>query len=207
MANQRRHPRLEGEILHLAARLLAEGAAVGPGNALRKAAERLGASPRALPSYKDLAIALSDYQRLFVPEHGGRIAALRRHALHAMQFLAAFRPLLVGPVLAGTATAADPITLHLFVEPQEDLALLLLENGIPFVLGEQRLRMDRDTQHLVPCLRCTADGEDFELLCLPLALEHQPPLCPVDGRPMKRLGERAVAALLAPAPSPDPPAE
>jgi hypothetical protein len=176
---------------------LAEGGVVGGTAALRKAAVTLDLPTRDLPPLKDLEQALAEYQRLFVPGHEAWIAGRRCQALAAMRFLAPFRPLLVGGVLSGTACAHDPVTLHCFAAPAEDLAHFLMDHGIPYTLAEHRLRWGRATLRALPCFQIEAEGVPFRLVVIPQHLEHHPPLCPVEGRAMQRVAAAGLNARLA----------
>ncbi|MBM4199177.1 MAG: hypothetical protein FJ198_05730, partial [Gammaproteobacteria bacterium] len=81
--------------------------------AKRKAAERFGMVDGAvLPRNTEIEEALQEYQRLFGGEaYLESLQAQREVALNVMQRLKDFQPRLVGPVLHGTATAHDDVTL------------------------------------------------------------------------------------------------
>lgn len=166
--------------------------------AKRKAAEHVGVSDaRYLPRNQEIEQALSEYQRLFradtQPHH---LQRLRRTAAQAMQFLAPFAPRLVGPVLEGTADRHSEVNLHLFADGPEEVGHFLAERGIPAELTERRLRLANDQYALRPEYRFLADEVPVALTVFSGPSARQPPLSPVDGRPMRRAGVHDVEALL-----------
>lgn len=187
-------------IAQAAARLVCELGLEDYGQAKRKAAGQLGiGGEHALPDNAQIQAAVREYQRLFAGERQSRhLDALRRAALAAMDFLAPFTPRLVGTVLDGTADRHSSVTLHLFSDPPEAVALFLAEQRIGFEHREQRLRLDRLRTLPVPVLAIDADGVGFDLVVLPEAGLRQAPVDPVGGRPMQRASRDQVARLLEP---------
>lgn len=182
-----------------AARLMIEHGLPDYGLAKRKAAERLGVADRAvLPKNTEIEEALAEHQRLFVPEaHANELSAMRRAALAAMRLFADFEPRLVGPLLSGTATAHNDITLHLFADTPELVALQLLDRGIPHEFAERRIKVQRDQFEAYPAVRFTAGPHEVDATIFPLDGIRQAPLGPVDGRPMRRATLHEVEGLLA----------
>ncbi len=182
-----------------AARLMIEHGLPDYGLAKRKAAERLGVADRAvLPKNTEIEEALAEHQRLFAPEaHANELSAMRRAALAAMRLLADFEPRLVGPLLSGTATAHNDITLHLFVDTPELVAVQLLDRGIPHEFAERRIKVQRDEFEAFPAVRFTAGPHEVDATIFPLDGIRQAPLGPVDGRPMRRATAHEVEGLLA----------
>jgi len=166
--------------------------------AKRKAAERLGVCDvAALPRNAEIESALMDYQRLFhSEEHADSLSKLRRCALQVMRLLETFQPRLVGPVLAGTATAHTEITLHVFADHAERVALLLDEKGIDHHHAEKKLRYESEKQISFPSFKFVAGGHVVEVVSLPIDGVRQPPLSPVDGKSMHRATLSEVAALI-----------
>lgn len=166
--------------------------------AKRKAANRLGVSNKALlPGNAEIEQALLEYQRLFKgEEQAAQSRLLRESALEAMAFLARFRPRLVGPVLAGTASIHTDVTLHLFADTPEDVMLFLMEHGIPFETAERRLRLGQDEYVYLPVFSFGAGEVNIDLTVFTPKEEHKPPRSPVDGRPMQRADVNEVRALL-----------
>jgi hypothetical protein len=182
-----------------AARLMVESGIQDFLLAKRKAAERFGVSEgSALPRNTEIEAALVAYQRLFGGGlHSSNLRMLREAALRAMQLLTAYQPRLVGPVLAGTATANSDVQLHLFCDRPETLHILLLEKHLPFEIVERRLRYQTDRYVQAPGLRFEIAEVTVEALLLGLDDIRQAPVSPVDGKPMRRADISDVQALLA----------
>jgi hypothetical protein len=166
--------------------------------AKRKAADRLGVTDASiLPRNTEIEAALVAHQRLFgASRHADDLARLRRAALEAMRLMADFHPRLVGPVLAGTASAHSEINLHLFAESPEAVSLRLEERGVPHEVLERRLRFERDRTANYPALRFVAGRQSVDAVVFPLDGIRQAPSSPVDGRPMRRASAAEVEALL-----------
>ena len=165
--------------------------------AKQKAAERLGFSGAlALPSNKDVEVALKSYQNLY----GGsgrqqHLKRLREAALEAMNFLVAFHPKLVGPVLDGTADRHSRVSLHVFSEIPDEISLFLAENGIPYREENRRIRWHTG-KHKDLALLITEAGEITVELCLYRTKDlRQSPPSPVDGRPQRRASRQEVEQL------------
>ena len=180
-----------------AARLMCEAGIRDFQLAKRKALQRLRIPDQHhLPSNEEIESAVSEYQRLFrAHSQPQRLAELRQTAVRAMRFLARFDPRLVGAVLSGTADEHSEVCLHLFAEAAEEVALFLIDNGIPHEHGERTLKLaSDDTQRLATC-RFMADDVPVELVVFAERARRRVPLSPVDGRPMQRAALRAVEAL------------
>ena len=198
-----RHPRddhrLKTLIAQECARLIAEEGVQDFGAARRKAALRLAVNNRAvLPDNVAIEQALLDRQRLFDADRQAiRLRGLRKTAVEAMQFLARFRPRLVGSVLSGAVGPQASVHLHLFAESPEEIALFLMERHIPFETTEHRLKMANGVPVCLPVLRFTAGETRVDLTLFRLLAEREAPLSPVNGRPMQRASLAEVQALLA----------
>lgn len=166
--------------------------------AKRKAADRLGVTDASiLPRNTEIEAARAAHQRLFAADrHEADLASLRRSALEAMRLMSDFQPRLVGPVLAGTASAHSEINLHLFSESPEAVSLRLEERGVPHEVLERRFRYERDRVVSYPALRFVAGRQTVDAVVFPLDGIRQSPASPVDGKPMRRAGLAEVAALL-----------
>jgi hypothetical protein len=171
-----------------AARLMIEHGHEDYGIAKRKAAERFGVTDLAvLPKNTEIEAALAEHQRLFVPdEHASELSSMRTTALEAMRLLEEFEPRLVGPLLSGTATAHNDITLHLFADTPETVAVRLMDRGIPHEFAERRFRMQRDEVEAFPAVRFTAGEHEIDATIFPRDGIRQAPPGPVDGKPMRR---------------------
>jgi len=192
-------PRLRILLAQECARLMAEEGVADFRTAKRKAALRMAVTDKGLlPDNQEIERALLDYQRLFQADRQPRhLRELRQAALEAMRFLACFRPKLVGPVLSGTAGLNTPIQLHLFVDTPKEVALFLMEQRIPFVTSERRLKLGNGDQACLPVFRFSAGDHDLDLTVFAPLAEREAPRSPVDGRPMRRAGSVEIQALLA----------
>lgn len=195
--------RLRLRLVQECARIMADEGIQDFRSAKRKAASRLNVVNKALlPDNTEIEQALLDYQRLFGAGLGDHLQALRETALEAMRFLACFRPRLVGPVLTGTASPHADITLHLFADAPEEVALFLLEHHIPFETSERRLRLGSGEQSCFPIFRFGAGDNRIDLTVFRLLAEREAPRNPLDNRPMRRASIIEVQALLSAKPTP-----
>ncbi len=181
-----------------AARLMIEHGHEDYGFAKRKAAESFGVTDLAvLPKNTEIEAALAEHQRLFEPEsHATELTEMRSAALEAMRLLAEFEPRLVGPLLSGTATSHNDITLHLFADTPESVAVRLMDRGIPHEVAERRFRVSRDETEAYPAVRFNAGPHEVDATIFPLDGIRQAPPGPVDGRPMRRATVEEVENLL-----------
>ena len=167
--------------------------------AKQKAAERLRiCSGAAMPSNAEVEHALRAYQAFYGGQrHSSHLQVLRSIALTVMRSLQTFRPRLVGPVLDGTADEHARISLHVFNDPPDAVALHLLDNKMAFRDESRRIRWHDGSYRRVPLLVTDREDVEVELTlfnCLDL---RQAPLSPVDGRPLKRAPLSEVECLLA----------
>lgn len=199
MPGSKRNSSTERQLIaEAAAKMMAEDGIESHGVAKRKAAARLGfKSGQYLPDNREIDAVLVRYQQLF---HRATQAQLlyqkRKTALAAMDAFAAFDPRLVGPVLAGTAAEHTPVSLHLFSDTPEEVALALTDKGIPFETSQRRLRTQQRAPADYPCYRFVAGEEGIEFVVFPQKDLRQAPLSPVDGKPMRRANREALQALL-----------
>jgi hypothetical protein len=182
-----------------AARLISEHGIRDYHQAKLKAAQRLGlGDDQGLPRNREIEDALREHQRLFQSESQPQALHERRGAaLEAMRFLASFEPRLVGAVLEGTADAHSAVSLHVFCDSPEDVAVFLHERGIPFEQRTRTLRMDRQHSAEFPVLLFSAEGIAMDLTLMPHDALRQPPLDRVDERPMRRASLASLQAMLA----------
>jgi hypothetical protein len=167
--------------------------------AKQKAAERIGISTRlALPSNKQVEDALRAYQGFFGGEqHTMHLEALRLTAMKVMRALEPYCPRLVGPVLEGTADRHSRVSLHLFNDPPDAVALHLAEKGLNYTQEERKIRWHDGSHRLVPLLVTDADGIAVEMALFSSIDLRQAPPSPVDGRPQRRARLSEVECLLA----------
>lgn len=167
--------------------------------AKRKAAERFGVvDGSVLPRNTEIEEALQEYQRLFGGDaHLESLQAQREVALEVMQHLEQFQPRLVGSVLQGTATEHDDVLLHVFADRAESVTFRLMDQGVPFEVGERRTRLNPERIVQQPALRLEVDGQPVEIVVFPVDGIRQAPISPVDGKPMRRADTNEVSALVA----------
>jgi len=185
-------------LIQEAARIMADEGIKDYLQAKRKAAQRLGApDTRNLPNNREVQEALLDYQRLFQADsQPRRLSELRRLALEAMEFLARFRPRLVGSVLEGSAGPYSDVNLHVFADTAEEVAVFLMDHDIPFETQERRLRFGKDDYASLTVYRFTADGEVIDLTVFGEAGRREAPRSRVDGSAMVRAKIEQVRALI-----------
>jgi hypothetical protein len=181
-----------------AARLMIEHGHEDYGFAKRKAAERFGVTDLAvLPKNTEVEEALAEHQRLFEPGHASELTEMRSLALEAMRLLEEFEPRLVGPLLNGTATPHNDITLHLFADTPETVAVRLIDRGIRHEFAERRLRNSKDEVVAFPAVRFAAGHHEVDATIFPKDGIRQAPPGPVDGKPMRRATLAEVEGMLA----------
>jgi len=167
--------------------------------AKRKAAERLGVSDRSsLPGNDEVESALREQQRLFGgPQYENRLTHLRRTAGRIMRIFEDFEPRLVGPVLTGAVTDHSDVNLHVFSDAPEAIALRLMEQRIPYQVTERKVRYSADRTDIMPAYRFSAGDVPVEVAVFPYSRMRQAPVCPVEGRPMRRASIADLADLVA----------
>ena len=182
-----------------AARLMIEHGHEDYGVAKRKAAERFGVTDLAvLPKNTEIEEALAEHQRLFGPEeHASDLVAMRNGRARGDAAARAVR------AAAGRARcfrvpprAHNDITLHLFADTPEAVAVCLIDRGIPHEFAERRFRTQRDEVEAYPAVRFTAGSHDVYATIFPKDGIRQAPPGPVDGRPMRRATLAEVECLL-----------
>jgi hypothetical protein len=122
---------------------------------------------------------------------------LRAVAVEAMRFFAVFEPRLVGPVLSGIVTTDSAVQLHVRADTAEEVGLLLQEHNIPYEETDRRMRYGGERHYSCPVYRFSADGVAIEVYVFNPQSAREPPLSPVDGKPMKRATMRELEAIIA----------
>jgi hypothetical protein len=132
-------PTLRSELVHAAARLIAEdGMEYGP--AKRKAVRQLGLPESfPLPGNAEVEDAVRDYRAIYQEDEQAEcLVALRCAAVELMHRLAAFTPYLTGSVLDGTAGRHSRIDILLFPDSAKEVEIFLLDQGIAFHHGNPK---------------------------------------------------------------------
>ena len=163
----RRESNLRLQIAYLAARLMAEDGRLDYGAAKTKAARQAGlADTHLLPDNREIEAALREYQELYQGEdQPQQLRRLREVAVKVMRDFAAFRPVLVGSVLSGTAGQHSDVNLQLFTDDQKALTIFLLNRRYRFEEGTRRVRR-RDHSDEVPQVRLEVDEVSVSLTIL-----------------------------------------
>jgi hypothetical protein len=193
----RRASQLRKDIAAEAARIMATEGQRNYRLAKQKAAARIGATSRhALPGNREVEAALRAYQDIYGGEdHIRHLESLRHTAIRVMRLMSAYEPRLVGPVLEGTADRHSRVSLHLFSDPPEAVAMHLAERGIMYRQEERRIRWHDGRQRPVPLLVTDVDGIPVEMALLDEIDLRQSPPSPIDGRPQKRANLAEVESL------------
>ena len=83
-----------------------------------------------MPSNAEVESALRAYQEFYGgQQHIHHLQKMRKIALNVMRSLESFHPRLVGPVLEGTADEHARVSLHVFNDPPDAIAIHLLDKG------------------------------------------------------------------------------
>ncbi|MDZ7842059.1 MAG: hypothetical protein U5R46_14755 [Gammaproteobacteria bacterium] len=181
-----------------AARIMVEHGITDYRFAKKKAVQRLGLSPRRteLPTNRELAEAMRVRLRLF---DGDGLNERRRtrleRAVEIMELFDEFRPRLVGPLLEGIATQHGAVQLHLFSDAPESVMLRLQDMQLPHRPFDKRVRFPSDQYEQVPGFSFEWKNSAFDCLVFQYHRIRQAPLCPVEGRPMRRVSAEGVMEL------------
>lgn len=134
----RRDQNLRLHIAYLAARLIAEDGVADYASAKQKAARQAGLSDaNLLPDNSEVEEALREYQGLYQSEdQPAHLRFLREVAVKVMRDFEAFRPVLVGSVLNGTAGLHSDVNLQVYTDDAKALTMFLLN---------RRYRFEEDT--------------------------------------------------------------
>lgn len=184
-------PALRSELVHAAARLVAEDG-LDYGFAKRKAVRQLGLPESfPLPGNAEVEEAVREYQTIYQEdEQVERLAWLRGAAVELMHRLAPFSPWLTGSVLDGTAGRHARIDILLFPDSAKEVEIFLLDRGIRFHHGNPK--SDRVEAVFV------MDDEDMPANLIVMApRDERVAMKSADGRTRARARVEAVEALCA----------
>lgn len=188
-------------VAHEAARIMSEQGLDDYFVAKRKAAQRLGMSDKAsLPGNAEIEAALVERQRLFDAQtHDQRIRQYRQAARNALLFFSVFSPRVAGNVLTGAIAVGSDVEIHLFADTVELVTMKLTENEVPYRLVDRRMRLSGNEYVRYPACRFIADDVPVLAVLFPVDGVRQAPMCPVNGRPMRRADLRELETLIQPA--------
>lgn len=154
------------QIARIAAALVVDTGA-DMARAKQKALRQLGLPARTpLPDNRQVDAAIRSHLRLFQADRQPReLHLLRELALHWMQRLAAFDPLIGGAVWQGTATRQSDIHLQLFSDDPKEADIWLLNQNLTFDVQEATGLQGQRVPVLTLTLPCAALQTPI-LLCL-----------------------------------------
>jgi hypothetical protein len=134
-----------------------------------------------------------EQRSLFRPDQLERLNRARRLAVEAMHQLAAFGPRLFGALSDG-AGPVDRIELWLDADTSEPVIFALQEQGIPWHPTERTWTHGGGRRLTHEAL--SFEAGDLGVLLVIGGSRADPPLDPVDGRPMALLGATELESLL-----------
>lgn len=145
-----RQQHLRQLIAQHAARIMAEGGVSDYAYAKRKAARQLAMEEgTCLPTNAEIEQELRLQQALYAgEEQAEHLHQLRSDALAVMRLLERFQPMLAGAVLEGTAGAYAGTDIHLFADSLKDVEMFLLNNEIPYQVGEKGYRFGNERKKI-----------------------------------------------------------
>lgn len=198
-SRSRRDANLRRHLAYIAARMMAEDGVSDFGAAKIKAARQAGLTDsNLLPDNQEIEEALREYQGLYQKdEQPAHLRRLREVAVRVMRDFAAFRPVLVGSVLSGTAGQFSDVNLQLFTDDTKALTLFLLNRRYRFEEGTRKVRRAERLEE-VPQISFDVDGVTVTLTVLDHDDERQGARAKADPREMPLRAKLAdVEALLA----------
>jgi hypothetical protein len=153
-----------------------------------KAAERLGLDSRgALPGNGEVERAIEDYHQIFGgAAYAATLRSLRQAALEAMKLLESFSPRLVGAVLNGTADENSVVSLHVFDDSAEAVAMHLASRGLSCRPFDRRLKSNRRQLQTFAGFEFDYGGATIHATVFPVDGIRQAPHRPIPGKPMRR---------------------
>ena len=129
-----RQQRTRTRIAQVTARLIAEHGLSDWSAAKRKACRELGLPEEGeWPGNDEVEQALHEYNSLFRPTaHAASLREQRTEALHWLELLKPWKPVLTGAVAAGWATPHSDLSLELEADEAKEVELALLNAGIRY---------------------------------------------------------------------------
>lgn len=193
----RRDNNLRRHLAYIAARMIAEDGVADYATAKWKAARQAGLEDaNLLPDNQEIEAALREYQGLYQKDdQPAQLRRLREVAVKVMRDFADFRPVLVGSVLAGTASQHSDVNLQLFTDDAKALTMFLLNRRYRFEEGSKRVRRGEQVED-VPQIHLEVEGVTVTLTVLGLDDERVSPKPRAEGDAPLRARLSDVEALL-----------
>jgi len=197
-SRSRRDNNLRRQLAYIAARMMAEDGVADYGAAKVKAAREAGLTDaNILPDNQEIEEALREYQGLYQKdEQPAQLRRLREVAVRVMRELEAFRPVLVGSVLSGTAGQHSDVNLQLFTDDAKAFTMFLLNKRWRFEEGSKRVRRGERFEE-VPQLSVDIDEVTVTITVLDPDDERSAPRPRGEAQPALRARLADVEALLA----------
>jgi len=197
-SRSRRDNNLRRHLAYIAARMMAEDGVADYGAAKVKAAREAGLThANILPDNQEIEEALREYQGLYQKdEQPAQLRRLREVAVRVMRELEAFRPVLVGSVLSGTASQHSDVNLQLFTDDAKAFTMFLLNKRWRFEEGSKRVRRGERFEE-VPQLSVDIDEVTVTITVLDPDDERSAPRVRDEAQPPLRARLAEVEALLA----------
>lgn len=162
----------------------------------RQGGRRLRHRPADLPSNGEIREALLELAEIHEGEsRQRRLFSMRVVALEALQALTPFRPRLIGSVASGHVRRGSDVDLHVFCDEPEQLEAHL--SALRWVYESQRVSIRRGGEIRDYLHYHVADLYPLELTVYDERALRERPRSSTDGKPIVRLREAALAALMA----------
>ena len=103
----------------------------------------------------------------------------------------------MGSVLEGTVTENASIEIELFADSLKDVTFFLLNNEIPYEMGEHQVRMNKREIKEIPVVYFSSNDNEIEMHVFPYKDLKQKHLSPISGLIEKRASIKKLEKLLA----------
>lgn len=181
-----------------AARIIHEHGLTDFRAAKAKAAENLGLHHQgALPSNAEIEEAIAQHNRIFREEQQhNELREHRQTAVFVMQDLNVFKPRLVGAVLSGNITEHSSVELHLYTDTAEAVGIVLDSKGVCYHPTVRRHSIRRGSPEEFPCYLFSHFDTPVSATVFPEKRRSHAPICPINGKPMRRANLKDMEQLL-----------
>lgn len=191
-------PELALQIAHIAAKILADEGINDYLLAKQRAVQRLHLPENsALPKNAVVHQCLASHLEIF--DKNGlakRQVKFRRLAIQIMEMLEAFQPLVVGSIVDGVITKTSRLQIHVFAPTAEDVAVVLIDQNIPYELTEQKICFSPKKTETKPAYNFLM-GNTPANICVFAEKEWRiTPIDPIYGKSTNRLNKISVENLL-----------